>query len=80
MNNKLVSFDTPLRNGDVVEITTKDSAKPTLKWLEFAKTSLARKHIRQALEVPERGVTQPVKEDSRIARKKLAKVKKRTKR
>ena len=80
VNNKLVSFDTPLRNGDVVEITTKDSAKPTLKWLEFAKTSLARKHIRQALEVPERGVTQPVKEDSRIARKKLAKVKKRTKR
>ena len=50
VNGKLVSFDTKLRNGDVVEILTRESAKPTSKWLEYAKTSLARRHIRNALE------------------------------
>lgn len=50
VNNKLVSLDTTLGNGDIVEIIRKDSARPTHKWLDMAKTSLARKHIRLALE------------------------------
>lgn len=50
VNNKMVSFDTTLRNGDIVEIMSKESAHPTLKWLDMAKTSVARKHIRIALE------------------------------
>ena len=49
VNEKLVSFDTTLRNGDRVEIITRDSVHPTAKWLELAKTSLARRHIRTAL-------------------------------
>lgn len=69
VNKKLVSFDTPLRNGDIVEIVKRDSAHPTAKWLDFAKTSLARKHIRSALEISERGAPVPKKPDSRLARK-----------
>jgi len=50
VNNKLVSLDTTLGNGDIVEIIRKDSARPSQKWLDIAKTSLARRHIRSALE------------------------------
>ncbi|MBI2410110.1 bifunctional (p)ppGpp synthetase/guanosine-3',5'-bis(diphosphate) 3'-pyrophosphohydrolase [Candidatus Kaiserbacteria bacterium] len=49
VNGKLVSFESTLGNGDVVEIIRKDSARPTKKWLEIARTSLARRHIRTAL-------------------------------
>jgi GTP pyrophosphokinase len=49
VNEKMVALDTPLKNGDRVEITTKPSAKPTRKWYDAAKTTLAKKMIRQAL-------------------------------
>jgi GTP diphosphokinase / guanosine-3',5'-bis(diphosphate) 3'-diphosphatase len=49
VNNKLVGLDTKLNNGDIVEIITSKSNKPTRKWLDFAKTSLARRNIRSAL-------------------------------
>ncbi len=49
VNGKLVSFDTPLRNGDVVEIVRRESAHPSPKWLEHVRTSLARKQIRAEL-------------------------------
>ncbi len=50
VNGKLVPLDTVLHNGDIVQIETKKSARPTSKWLEAAKTALARRHIRIALE------------------------------
>jgi len=50
VNRKLVSLDTTLKNGDIVEIDTKKSAKPSPKWLHFAKTSVARRRIKGALE------------------------------
>ncbi|MBY0294408.1 HD domain-containing protein [Patescibacteria group bacterium] len=50
VNGKMVSLDTVLHNGDIVEIQTKKTAKPSKKWLDFAKTTLARRHIRHALE------------------------------
>ncbi|MDP2652329.1 MAG: HD domain-containing protein [bacterium] len=53
VNGKLVSFDTPLDNGAVVEILRRDSAHPSPKWLEIARTSLARRHIRAALGMTE---------------------------
>ncbi len=53
VNNKLVGLDTKLNNGDIVEIVTGKNNKPTQKWLEFAKTSLARRHIRSALTTQE---------------------------
>jgi GTP pyrophosphokinase len=49
VNGKLVSIDTSLKNGDIVEILTRDAAKPTTKWLDFARTAIARKHIRAVL-------------------------------
>ena len=49
VNGKMVALDTALRNGDVVEIVTKSSARPTRKWHDIAKTSMAKKHIRAAL-------------------------------
>ena len=50
VNGKMVALDTPLNNGDIVEIVTKKSAAPKQKWLDFAKTTLARRHIRIAME------------------------------
>lgn len=54
VNGKLVSFDSVLHNGDIVEIQTKKTAWPKQKWLDFAKTTLARRHVRIALEKEER--------------------------
>lgn len=50
VNGKMVSLDTTLHNGDIVEILTKKSASPKTKWLDFAKTTMARRHIRNALD------------------------------
>lgn len=49
VNGKMVSLETALKNGDVVQIITKPSAKPSRKWHDIAKTSMAKKHIRAAL-------------------------------
>jgi guanosine-3',5'-bis(diphosphate) 3'-pyrophosphohydrolase len=49
VNGKMVSLETPLKNGDMVEIITKASGKPSRKWHDIAKTSMAKKHIRAAL-------------------------------
>jgi GTP pyrophosphokinase len=51
VNKKMVQLDTELKNGDIVEIETRKSAKPSPKWLDFAKTSVARRKIRSALEI-----------------------------
>lgn len=60
VNGKMVSFETKLGNGDMVEILRRDSAHPSAKWLEVARTSLARRHIRVAL-----GMTEPSKPSRR---------------
>ncbi len=46
INKKLVSLDTELQNGDIIEIMTKSSAKPNQKWIDMCKTSMAKRHIR----------------------------------
>lgn len=50
VNGKLVSLNTKLQNGDIVEIITKSSSHPTLRWFEFVKTATARRHIQASLE------------------------------
>lgn len=50
VNRKMVQLDTELKNGDIVEIETKKNSKPSPKWLQFTKTSLARRRIKQTLE------------------------------
>lgn len=49
VNGKLVSLNTKLKNNDIVEIITKEDAKPTRKWIDYAFTSLAKRHIKNYL-------------------------------
>jgi len=53
VNGKMVSLETALRNGDMVEVITKPSARPSRKWHDIAKTNMAKKHIRAALAAQE---------------------------
>ncbi len=48
VNNRIVTFDHKLKNGDIVEIMTSNSAKgPSRDWMSIAKSSEARSKIRQ---------------------------------
>ena len=50
VNGKMASLNTTLKNGDIVEITTSEKARPNRKWVDMAKTTLARRHIRSYLQ------------------------------
>ena len=50
VNGKLVSLSTILKNGDRVEIETKKNARPSYKWLEYCKTTLAKRRIHHYIE------------------------------
>jgi len=50
VNGKMSSLSTTLKNGDRVEIVTNKNTKPNRKWLDFVKTTLAKKHIRASVE------------------------------
>jgi RelA/SpoT family (p)ppGpp synthetase len=47
VNRRMVTLDTSLQNGDIVEIITQKNAHPSLDWLNFAVTATARNRIRQ---------------------------------
>jgi len=49
VHGKMVSLDTKLKNGDIVEIIKKESSKPTRKWLDFVRTTEAKRHIKSEL-------------------------------
>ncbi|OGH87512.1 MAG: hypothetical protein A3J93_03210 [Candidatus Magasanikbacteria bacterium RIFOXYC2_FULL_42_28] len=50
VNDQMVSLDTPLRSGDVVEIVTDKNRKgPSPDWLKFVKTHLAKTRIKSSL-------------------------------
>lgn len=46
VNGKLAPLSVKLKNGDIVEIVVKKDANPSSKWLDYAKTSHARKQIK----------------------------------
>lgn len=75
VNGKLVSFDTELRNGDIIEILKSKSAHPTAKWLDYARTSMARRHIRNALDASERSRprVEPAPKPRKVVKEKKAK-------
>jgi GTP diphosphokinase / guanosine-3',5'-bis(diphosphate) 3'-diphosphatase len=50
INGKNVALSTIIKNSDIVEITTKESSKPSTKWLEMVKTNMAKRHINNYLE------------------------------
>ncbi|MGN0984926.1 MAG: RelA/SpoT family protein [Candidatus Enterenecus sp.] len=48
VNGRIVTFDTPLKNGDIVEIITSKSARgPSRDWMNICKSNEARNKIRQ---------------------------------
>ncbi len=53
VNGKFVALGTALKDGDIVLIEQKDGARPSAKWLQWAKTSNARKKIRITLGLTE---------------------------
>ena len=50
VNGKMTAINSLLHNGDRVEIETKKSAKPSHKWLEHCKTTMAKRHIHHSIE------------------------------
>lgn len=48
VNGKYTALKTILKSGDIVEIETSKKSKPSSKWLDYAKTTLARRHIKNA--------------------------------
>jgi GTP pyrophosphokinase len=49
VNGKMVSLDTKLQNGDIVEIMTNPKSSPKQKWLEVVGTTIARRRIKTYL-------------------------------
>jgi RelA/SpoT family (p)ppGpp synthetase len=47
INGQWLGVDTPLKNGDIVEIVTQKNSHPSLDWLNFVVTPSARHRIRQ---------------------------------
>ena len=50
VNNKMMSLDHPLKNGDKCEIIVQKNKKPSRSWLAFVKTNYAKSKIRAGLE------------------------------
>lgn len=49
VNGKIVPLDRKLSNGEIVQIETKANARPSKKWLEYVRTTMARRHISQTV-------------------------------
>lgn len=69
VNGKFVSLKESVKNGDVVDVLTLKTQKPSREWLKYSKTSKAREKIKQFLKsigkVPTRnyGVIKKAKKD-----------------
>jgi len=50
VNGKFVAINSTLQNGDRVEIETKSSAKPSQKWLQYCRTTMAKRRINNFLD------------------------------
>ncbi len=50
INGKFSAITTEIMNGDRIEIETKKNAKPSKKWVEHCKTSMAKRRIERFLE------------------------------
>jgi len=54
VNGRMVPLRTKLRNGDIVEILTKEGHKPSRDWLGFVRSSRARNKIKHWLNIHQR--------------------------
>ncbi len=50
INDKMMPIFSKLKNRDIVEIIKKKDANPSSKWIDYVKTTIAKKHIRSYLE------------------------------
>lgn len=50
INGKMVSLDSKLGNGDIVEIITNKNSEPRSKWMDYVKTTGAKHHIKKFLQ------------------------------
>jgi GTP pyrophosphokinase len=50
INGRIAPLSSQLKNGDVVEILLDKNRKPSRDWLKFAKTNLAKSHIKKQTE------------------------------
>ncbi|HNW71870.1 MAG TPA: RelA/SpoT family protein [Candidatus Paceibacterota bacterium] len=50
VNSKIAPISTKLKNGDIVEVITRKESNPSGKWLDYVKTSSAKKQIKVYLE------------------------------
>ncbi|MDQ3076222.1 MAG: RelA/SpoT family protein [bacterium] len=50
INGRMAQIYSELKNGDMVEIIDKKDSHPSSKWLEYARTTLAKKHIKSYLD------------------------------
>jgi GTP pyrophosphokinase len=46
VNGRIATLDTPLHNGDVIEIKTSKTSRPSRDWLQFVRSAGARQKIR----------------------------------
>lgn len=49
IDGKIIPLSQPLRNGDIVEITTNIKRRPSQDWLRFVKTNFAKSHIKKLI-------------------------------
>lgn len=49
VNGKIAALDHQIQSGDLVEILTQKSKKPSDSWMEFVKTSMAKKRIKSSM-------------------------------
>lgn len=54
VNGRIAPLNTPLKNGDTVEILTDPSRHPSRDWLQFVKSARARSRIKQWINTEER--------------------------
>ncbi len=54
VDGKMISLKSPLQSGNIVEILTSNSQKPSQEWLKIVKTASARNKIRQWLRTEEK--------------------------
>ncbi|KXO17191.1 bifunctional (p)ppGpp synthetase/guanosine-3',5'-bis(diphosphate) 3'-pyrophosphohydrolase [Peptoniphilus sp. GNH] len=54
VNGRMVPINTKLKSGDIVEIITSSQAKPSLDWINFVKSSQAKKKIAQYFKIKDR--------------------------
>lgn len=73
INGSITSIDKEVKSGDIVEIVTQKSVKPSEKWLKFVKTNKAKLKIRAAIQLKHSG-KQNVEVDDQMFSKLLDKI------